>query len=98
MKSWGGKENGLDLVKCCLYTELHNFPAPATAVNFEYTIDTSNPEPTAASGQSISTSTSNLGATGSKTLITKHVRLERVHTVSFFFNLKIFQIAYRILN
>lgn len=128
-QSWGGKENGLDLVKCCCYTDLSNFPASATAVNFEYTIDTSvipttpnttpsssaiippasatTPTSGAAAGASVSTVVTSSPATanaplaitdtqqqqqshstgasssssGSKTLITKHVRLDKVHLI-----------------
>jgi hypothetical protein len=75
IKSWGGKENGLDLVKCCCYTELSNFPLSATAVNFEYTVDSSS-------------SNLNESINNTKSIITKHVRLEKVHLVNknlFFF-------------
>ncbi|CAF0785839.1 unnamed protein product [Brachionus calyciflorus] len=76
-ESWGGKENGLDLIKCCLYTDLNNFPSSATAVNFEYTVDTSiNPSLESKSELSILPLT-----TPSKTFISKHVKLEKVHLI-----------------
>ncbi|RNA17883.1 E3 ubiquitin- ligase HUWE1-like, partial [Brachionus plicatilis] len=72
-ESWGGKENGLDLVKCCLYTDLSNFPSSATAVNFEYTVDTSiNTD----SKDEVSFLSHNQP---SKTTVTKHVKLEKVN-------------------
>lgn len=76
-ESWGGKENGLDLVKCCCYTELNNFPHSATAVNFEYTVDTS-----IGLTQSNETSNNNTPSLNPKTIVTKHVRLEKVHLLN----------------
>jgi E3 ubiquitin-protein ligase HUWE1 len=95
-ESWGGKENGLDLVKCCYYTDLSQFPASSTSVNFEYTIDTSlvqsnqitshsNIDHEQSSSLNKSTNSSNPQTTtlnSTKSIITKHVRLEKVHLVS----------------
>ena len=93
-ESWGGKENGLDLVKCCCFTDLSNFPSSATAVNFEYTVDTSTAStvvsstPTDQTNQPINSATTQSNNTTSnltssffnnKAIITRHVRLEKVH-------------------
>ena len=71
-KSWGGKENGLDLVKCCCYTDLNSFPASTTTVNFEY----SNNQD---SNLINSTTTSNNDF--NKSLQMKTIKLEKVHLV-----------------
>lgn len=78
LQSWGGKENGLDLVKCCLYTDLSSFPASATAVNFEYTIDASS---SSSQAQTTPPPPPVSSVIPNKTLVTKYVRLDKVHTI-----------------
>jgi len=85
-ESWGGKENGLDLVKCCLYSDLSNFPASATAVNFEYTVDSTLTLSTAQITTATNTNTANNEQANAQTtplpnkvITSKHVRLEKVH-------------------
>jgi len=88
------------LVKCCCYTDLANFPASATAVNFEYTIDTSVTSNNSSNSDPMTTNTNQINNNNStpqqqtanlstssffnnKSIITKQVRLEKVHLVSF---------------
>lgn len=85
-KSWGGKENGLDLVKCCLYTDLSNFPSSATAVNFEYTVDTSLNTESKDDAPFLSHNQP------SKTIIAKHVKLEKVNMVNLIIKKNFFKI------
>ena len=80
VQSWGGKENGLDLVKCCCFTDLNNFPASATTVNFEYS-NNANQE---TSNLIINSTNMIIGDLNQKSLHTKTIKLEKVHLVSRF--------------
>ena len=104
------------MVKCCCYTDLSNFPASATSVNFEYTVDAGgagNSSNTSNSGGAALSSASNVNIgtnlmtdhtasvthisisnssnnnnnnnnnSNNKMSTTKHVKLEKVHLVSF---------------
>ena len=78
---------------------MSNFPLSATSVNFEYTIDTSHQQQTTITQQPndstsvISSSTTTPSTTPitpspapliNSKLITKHVKLEKVHLVIYF--------------
>lgn len=68
--------------------DLANFPASATAVNFEYTVDNSQPPsasavvPATAAADSNNNSANPVVIPGGRLIQTKTVRLERVHLVS----------------
>ena len=41
--SWGGKDNGFGLAKCCSDDKIDTFPESATTLHFEFYSDVSRP-------------------------------------------------------
>ena len=76
--SWGGKDNGFGLAKCCSDDKIDTFPDSATTLHFEFYSDVSRPAQGAGSTEMAASAVTTQGSLASPALSGTSINVSKV--------------------